>query len=624
MKRKNLIILITIIVFVIIVFLLIFFSKNVYNLYLVKNLKNILTNQISESNNVTIIDVTSLLQGDYIEHDHIFKSQYDTDNHWEECTICHSKQNLVKHSFTTTWALAGVQCQKDNSYTNTCKCGYSYVGHKSCVWNGSSYAGTIYINGYCHNKICSVCKDAIRYSYYMGSYGNGNVHYVNQENTEVPNWPELESCYLASGSKIDCNNLGTCRTCKINRTPAHYRLTADFDTGKIYCMSCKKDFGTFSHTINKSSTSPTTYTIIQNITLINGATFNSTGKMREPGNPWQTNTQTISNKNSAGTQFTLTTTAKFKNTTKEKYNTFFIFSINIGGSNCYIFSNEFYTYPDLISPSISSVTVGDSSSGSDWAKSKSIKISGTENYCSTVNIEIFDDKNRSVYTGVANVTNNNYSILCTPELEANNSGKVFKVIVTDACDNKTEKSFSVSKIDGVAPVITSQDRINGNWSKEKNFTFTATDSGIGNISIAFNRTSDYSLAEFKNNLYSKSYKFVGDVYSSKTATLYCKDGLNNLSIQRVTIDKIDNTAPTILSANIHNNKLLVQSNDIKEGLGEGSGVKKYRYITSDKKLDNPNISSGIEVDVKNEIIIDGIYNIKYVYVVAEDLVRKCK
>lgn len=65
----------------------------------------------------------------------------------------------------------------------------------------------------------------------------------------------------------------------------------------------------------------------------------------------------------------------------------------------------------------------------------------------------------------------------------------------------------------------------------------------------------------------------------------------------------------------------INSNDLKDNLGEGSGVIKYRYITSDEKLDSPNVSSGIEVNISNDFVISDIVNVKYVYIVAEDLVQ---
>jgi hypothetical protein len=134
-----------------------------------------------------------------------------------------------------------------------------------------------------------------------------------------------------------------------------------------------------------------------------------------------------------------------------------------------------------------------------------------------------------------------------------------------------------------------------------------------------------ALANFDGEKYYRNYEFVGDVYSSKQLSVLYKDELGNTSMQKVSINKIDNTAPTIISGRIHNNKLIMTANDAKEGIGDGSGVAKYRYVTSEEKLYNPEvlINTGIEVTASEEIVVDNISNVKYAYIVAEDLVRKC-
>lgn len=197
----------------------------------------------------------------------------------------------------------------------------------------------------------------------------------------------------------------------------------------------------------------------------------------------------------------------------------------------------------------------------------------------------------------------------------------FTAIVTDACGNSSEKKFTISKIDAMPPISISSSNIGVNWAKSKVFSFIANDSGIGNVSIAFNDVADYKLANKNDIEYSRDYKFIGDIYTETEARVFYKDELGNVSFQTVTIDKIDNTSPTIVNIDIHNNKLLVNSNDVKKDLGEGSGVAKYRYIVSRNKLDNPDVSSGIEVGISDNFVIDDICNVKYIYVVAEDLVR---
>jgi hypothetical protein len=56
-------------------------------------------------------------------------------------------------------------------------------------------------------------------------------------------------------------------------------------------------------------------------------------------------------------------------------------------------------------------------------------------------------------------------------------------------------------------------------------------------------------------------------------------------------------------------------------MGEGSGVVKYRYITSESKLENQEVSeTATEVNIGENFIIPNIDKVKYIYIVAEDLV----
>lgn len=203
---------------------------------------------------------------------------------------------------------------------------------------------------------------------------------------------------------------------------------------------------------------------------------------------------------------------------------------------------------------------------------------------------------------------------------------MYKCIVTDACENTTEQAFQIAKVDSFAPVPTSEDSVGNSWAKEKLFTFSAVDTGIGEVQIAFNDENDYALANANGTEFSRDYKFVGDVYNPKQAIVLYKDGLGNISSKEITLDKIDNTAPTITKASIHNNIVTVNSHDEHFRLGEGSGVTKYKYMAVEEKIENPNVieMNYLEAEKDEKIIIDDVYKIKYIYIVAEDIVRKYK
>ena len=209
----------------------------------------------------------------------------------------------------------------------------------------------------------------------------------------------------------------------------------------------------------------------------------------------------------------------------------------------------------------------------EWKKNQEFVISGTENYCSSVNVDILDGEN-VVYTGTASVTNNNWSITAKPELEAGVEGRTFIVRVTDPCQNSSTQEVTIGKIDGVMPEPkVSEIVIGGDWAKEKNYTFGATDDGIGAVSIAFNDLSKYKLAGIdEDGTFERKYRFVGDVYEPKQAVVYYKDYLGNTTAQTITIDKLDNTKPTIVEAAINENVVTVNAHDRHETEGEGSSI----------------------------------------------------
>lgn len=615
----------------------ILFSHRFFKITFIENIKKAMdsgkaANALSE---VTVIDVTDLQTGENIEHEHVYKTQYDENGHWEECIICNKKNNQATHSFKTTWTSGKESCEKNNSYTKTCNCGYTEKGHKPCVWDGKKYGKQQVGKGYSHVRICKICNDGIYHLYYLNSYGSGNVYSaIYDKNAFVDDGQLLgvnldarcyQYCYSSGGVRLDCDHAGTCATCGQVWASNQHVLRYNKDNGIIFCEVCEKEYGTVTETVTRATNVPCTYTIVDNFNLTNGATFNSTIGMREVGGAWQTNTQKVSNLNTTKTSFTITTTATFKSTWKSLYETYSQIYVNIGGQRCTLLSVYFITYPDSISPEIQTIRTDSAGSLTEWSKTNPIIISGIENYCDTVNVKIVDDEGNVVYEGGGNVSNKNYSITCVPEVQTTEGGRNFKVIVTDSCNNYTEKEFVIAKVDAKPPEITSSDSVQEEWAKEKNIVLSANDSGIGEVEIAFNNKSDYKLAKQEETNFSRDYKLVGDVYSPKTAMIMYKDGLENISVKELIIDKIDNTAPTILSGSIHNNELLINANDIKEGLGEGSGVSKYRYITSKEKLNNPVISdSAIEVEKSEKIIVNDIANVNYVYVVAEDLVRKCK
>ncbi len=611
MKKVFKIIAITIIILILVIVIL--FCSKINKISIIENIKQKIakTEEIQTANEVTIIDVTDLEDNGNLEHEHIFKTIYDENKHWEECKICRKKNNEASHTYKTTWAEGKESCVSTNSYTATCSCGYSYIGHKPCVWDGKSYYP---LSSHKHTKKCKVCGLYIMYSYYMNTYGSGRLYEIKETET-------TEYCYSSSGLKLDCSVSGRCYKCSGSYVVNKHRL--DYLDGKIICSICNKEFGTITNTITTDSSTPPIYTIISNIILTNGATFNSLDTRLYP-QYYQKDQQSLIEGKVGGTNIIIKSIKQASTNVKENMHNDISIHVKIAGTDCWFMMvpTNVKFYSDLVSPEISSILTENEDSLTEWSKNKTIIISGKENWTNNVTIEILDDNGNSIFKGKSIVTNGNYSVSCTPEIEVGMNGRTFTAIVTDDCNNITTQEFTIAKVDSIPPILTSSREVGGEWAKSKDFTFTTTDNGIGQVSIAFNDIKDMQLAKEDKEIFTRNYTFVGDVYQPKELSVMYRDGLGNTSIQKITIDKLDNTAPSITNATLYNNKLIIESHDRHESLGEGSGVTKYRYLASEGKLENLELTNenSIEMMKDEEIIIQDIYKMKYIYLLAEDLV----
>ena len=580
----------------------ILFFAIIYKILPVENIKKsfqINTAKISGTNEVTIVDITNLNSSIDIEHEHIYITKHNEEKHWKECKICSKKQNIENHIYVDGGWSMGNSCSESNVHKYTCQCGYSYTttnGRKSHNLKTDNYVDSFRQVARCYNE----CGYSI--------FGH--------------------NCYKSNGSRISCSNLGTCVTCKFNYTTSNSMHMAGKrnikNSEECKCQNCSLTFATLNY-YRVTKISNNSYKLQGSITAKNGVSFTRIDKFDSFGG-----NSTISNEKNvtSGTTWTVERTVTF-NEYRENGGLFqdnFLGKLS-SGMQVLIVARADIGYLDSEEPVISNIVIGeDEENIIKWNKNKMLTISGTENYCKTVTLEILNDKGDSIYKGSGNVIDNKYSISCILDIEADATGKRFTAVITDSCNNTITQEFTISKVDSISPTPASENEVGGDWAKTKNFTFKATDEGIGNVQIAFNDISDLASATLnESGEYEREYEFTGDVYSSKELSVLYKDELGNTTIQKVTIDKLDNTAPTITDTNIHNNKLTVEANDIKEGMGEGSGITKYRYITSEEKLENPKVSeTATEVNVGEDFIISNIDKVKYIYIVAEDLVRKCK
>lgn len=184
----------------------------------------------SEEKSVTNIDLTGLVTGEDTEHTHIYETITNDTEHWKQCIICNKKIDVEKHILgEKTWAAGSESCEKNNFYTQRCKCGYQIEGRKPCIWDGKSYLSG---GSYKHVKSCSICK---------GQIENKEYYMENDPNTLYVSKPE--QCANNKG-KIICSNLGICDTCERDWTKQPHYLIANGKaaqgTTNIYCTNCKK------------------------------------------------------------------------------------------------------------------------------------------------------------------------------------------------------------------------------------------------------------------------------------------------------------------------------------------------------------------------------------------------
>ena len=62
------------------------FCTKIYKISTIENIRQKIVKTEENENNVTIVDITNLEDNGNLEHEHIFKTKYDANKHWEECS----------------------------------------------------------------------------------------------------------------------------------------------------------------------------------------------------------------------------------------------------------------------------------------------------------------------------------------------------------------------------------------------------------------------------------------------------------------------------------------------------------------------------------------------------------
>lgn len=110
MKRR---VILKIIIFIVLILIILFISLLISkNSGFINNIGHIKIEKIEEKE-ITKIDVTDLEDNGSIRHEHFFKTLYDENKHWQECTICGKRNDENNHSYVDNGWLYGNSCKED-------------------------------------------------------------------------------------------------------------------------------------------------------------------------------------------------------------------------------------------------------------------------------------------------------------------------------------------------------------------------------------------------------------------------------------------------------------------------------------------------------------------------------
>lgn len=196
------------------------YSEKVRKIELIENAKNAVGELVADlrtdTSEVTIVDVTGLIRGEEIEHEHAYITKFDANNHWNECKICYEKFNIEEHTLVDNgWIMGSANnCNENNVHKFSCTCGYNNSnnnGRKSHTWTSEWNPDGCYKRDY-----CTSCRES-KFDHY---------------------------CILSDGSTITCTNLGTCKICNHTWNSSNVWHACYGIIEKGYCNKCHQEIVT--------------------------------------------------------------------------------------------------------------------------------------------------------------------------------------------------------------------------------------------------------------------------------------------------------------------------------------------------------------------------------------------
>lgn len=513
----------------------------------------------------TIIDLTGTATGPNVNHTCLYETKYNSTQHWQECCICYNKINIKTHNLYTTGT---DNCYGGNRTRKTyCTegCGYNIqIAAKEHIEDPKWYTA---LDQRKHFKKCNICGE----------------------------WTKAEFCKNAQGEILGCTTgkTGTCATCGHYYTEANHGITdSNYNsatgqgTGK--CQACQKT--TLSYTSTKQIINGTTTKYTAHVTPQNGTTLTTEayhfGTCSALLTPLDISNQSII-KNKDGS-LDISVTVSYPNNMTNQVDIHCWFYIYVDGqkqnTHLYFMPGQ----PDNSPPVPKNISVSYSETQDGFSRKSNIEASFTETYDTVVEMALFDSKGNMISgwgatTKNGTTFNKNFDVILETTEE-----QTLTVKARDRYGNIGQNTIKVKALDSKPPTFISATVYNDKWTKEKILKVQATDLGIGKVQIAFNNEgnsdSNYQLGTYEYNsslgkwVYTRTYRFVGEVYQDMIGVVYLKDGANNKSQQKITIGKLDNTAPSITNLQIVGEKVQVTANDNHTIYGAGSGIAGYKYV----------------------------------------------
>jgi len=427
------------------------------------------------------------------------------------------------------------------------------------------------------------------------------AHTEPSEWVSVSNWPrhikrctecnvdmKAENCRDSSGNKLGCGTgkSGTCVVCGAVKdgTKHDSAYVTKTQNGKRYvtCNSCGKLIVTYDEptvTVLSDTSVKSSFHVYLESGITLSDTSISTGTWYNIAGC--SYTKPVKTKQADGSYIIEATATYTKGVTVPNVYDLCIYidyAVN-GVQNNYLRIDSRVKSDNTI-PKSQSITVQNNDIVNGFARKATITAKFTEEIDEVVQMALYDGNTMIVDWGTANKNGTTFTRTFDVVSETA-STKELTVKAKDRCGNIGVGTVTIEKLDSKAPQIVSTTELDNNWNIRKTIKLEILDEGIGEVQIAFNDPNKYENTEKLENKYVKTYNFIGDAYEDVTGAIYLKDGLGNVTTQKLAIGKIDSTSPNITNVAKSGNSLTIEANDICEKIGkEGSGVASYAISTS--------------------------------------------